>query len=433
MTALTRRQTVISMVILAAMFFIFGFVSWVNSILIPYFRIACELTHFQSYFVTFAFYIAYFVMAIPSGKLLDRVGFKRGIMYGFMMMAAGMFVFVPAALTRTFGIFLAGLFMIGTGLAVLQTAANPYVTIVGPIESAARRISIVGICNKLAGIISPLVFAAVILKASDAETFRLIEQGAFDPATKEAVLDELIRRVILPYSVLGAVLLAFGIFIRHSVLPEIDTTEGNATAEGGDDRKNIFSYPYLVLGALAIFFHVGSQVIAIDTLIQYAGSMGLDMLEAKVFPSFTLTCTMLGYILGIILIPRVISQKNALIVCTVLGLLLSLGVLFVHTPVTFLGHKVTASLLFLNALGLPNALIYAGIWPHAIRGLGRHTKTGSSLLIMGLCGNAIMPQIYGLVADKVSLAAGYWVLIPCYLYLIFYATYGYKIERWKRQ
>ena len=209
MTALTRRQTVISMVILAAMFFIFGFVSWVNSILIPYFRIACELTHFQSYFVTFAFYIAYFVMAIPSGKLLDKVGFKRGIMYGFMMMAAGMFVFVPAALTRTFGIFLAGLFMIGTGLAVLQTAANPYVTIVGPIESAARRISIVGICNKLAGIISPLVFAAVILKASDAETFRLIEQGAFDPATKAAVLDELIRRVILPYSVLGAVLLEF--------------------------------------------------------------------------------------------------------------------------------------------------------------------------------------------------------------------------------
>ena len=162
--------------------------------------------------------------------------------------------------------------------------------------------------------------------------------------------------------------------------------------------------------------------------------MGLDMLEAKVFPSYTLTCTMLGYILGIILIPRVISQKNALIVCTVLGLLLSLGVIFLHTPVTFFGHKVTLSLLLLNALGFPNALIYAGIWPHAIRGLGRHTKTGSSLLIMGLCGNAIMPQIYGLVADKVSLAAGYWVLIPCFIYLIFYATYGYKIERWtKRQ
>ncbi|MBR3501035.1 MAG: MFS transporter, partial [Bacteroidales bacterium] len=297
MTTLTRKQTVISMVILAAMFFIFGFVSWVNSILIPYFRIACELTHFQSYFVTFAFYIAYFVMAIPSGRLLDRVGFKRGIMYGFMFMAAGMFVFVPAALTRTFGIFLAGLFMIGTGLAILQTAANPYVTIVGPIESAARRISIVGICNKLAGIISPLVFAAVILKASDAETFRLIEQGAFDPATKAAVLDELIRRVIVPYSILGAALLAFGIFIKHSVLPEIDTTSDNTSADGGDDRKSIFSYPYLVLGALAIFFHVGSQVIAIDTLIQYAGSMGLDMLEAKVFPSYTLTCTMLGYIL----------------------------------------------------------------------------------------------------------------------------------------
>ena len=413
------------------MFFIFGFVSWVNSILIPYFRISCELTHFQSYFVTFAFYIAYFVMAIPSGKLLDRVGFKRGIMYGFMSMAVGMFVFVPAALTRTFGLFLCGLYLIGTGLAILQTAANPYVTIVGPIESAARRISIVGIFNKVAGIISPLVFAAVILKASDSQTFALIESGALDPVTKEAVLDELIRRVIVPYSILGTALLAFGIFIRHSVLPEIDTTADNSSA-GQEDRKSIFSYPYLVLGALAIFFHVGSQVIAIDTLIQYAGSMGLDMLEAKVFPSYTLTCTMLGYIMGIILIPRVISQKNALIVCTILGLLLSFGVLFVHTPVSFMGHNVTASLLFLNALGFPNALIYAGIWPHAIRNLGRHTKTGSSLLIMGLCGNAIMPQIYGLVADKVSLSAGYWVLIPCFLYLIFYSTCGYKIEKWTK-
>ncbi len=419
------------MVILGAMFFIFGFVSWVNSILIPYFRIACELTHFQSYFVTFAFYIAYFVMAIPSGKLLERVGFKRGIMYGFMVMALGMFTFIPAALSRTFGVFLAGLFMIGTGLAVLQTAANPYVTIVGPIESAARRISIVGICNKFAGIISPLVFAAVILRASDSETFALIESGALEAATKAAVLDELIRRVIVPYAVLGVTVLAFGIFIRYSVLPEIDTASDDKPLSDSD-RKSVFSYPYLVLGALAIFFHVGSQVIAIDTLIQYAGSMGLSMLEAKVFPSYTLTCTLLGYALGIVLIPKFLSQKNALIICTCLALALSLGVLFVHTPVTFFGHKVTASLLFLNALGFPNALIYAGIWPHAIRGLGRHTKMGSSLLIMGLCGNAVMPQIYGYIADRAGLAAGYWVLVPCFLYLIFYATYGYKIERWKK-
>lgn len=436
MTDSPRKTDVRSLLILAAMFFIFGFVSWVNSILIPYFRIACELTHFQSYFVTFAFYIAYFVMAIPAGKLLQKAGFKKGIMVGFLFMALGMYLFVPAALLRTFPLFLTGLFLIGTGLAILQTAANPYVTIIGPLESAARRISIVGICNKLAGILAPLVFAAVILKASDSGTFALIESGALEGEAKARVLDELIRRVIWPYTILGTGLLAFGIWIRYSFLPEIDPEQENAVPEGASDRKSVFSYPYLVLGALAIFFHVGSQVIAIDTLIQYAGTMGIDMLEAKVFPSYTLTCTMLGYLAGILLIPRFLSQKHALIGCTILGMALSLGAVLADVPVRFLGHEVNASLLFLNALGFPNALIYAGIWPLAIRNLGRHTKMGSSLLIMGLCGNAVMPQLYGFIADHASLRAGYWILIPCFAYLIWYAVHGHRIENWiswKRQ
>ena len=436
MTDSPRKTDVRSLLILAAMFFIFGFVSWVNSILIPYFRIACELTHFQSYFVTFAFYIAYFVMAIPAGKLLQKAGFKKGIMVGFLFMALGMYLFVPAALLRTFPLFLTGLFLIGTGLAILQTAANPYVTIIGPLESAARRISIVGICNKLAGILAPLVFAAVILKASDSGTFALIESGALEGEAKARVLDELIRRVIWPYTILGTGLLAFGIWIRYSFLPEIDPEQENAVPEGASDRKSVFSYPYLVLGALAIFFHVGSQVIAIDTLIQYAGTMGIDMLEAKVFPSYTPTCTMLGYLAGILLIPRFLSQKHALIGCTILGMALSLGAVLADVPVRFLGHEVNASLLFLNALGFPNALIYAGIWPLAIRNLGRHTKMGSSLLIMGLCGNAVMPQLYGFIADHASLRAGYWILIPCFAYLIWYAVHGHRIENWiswKRQ
>jgi Fucose permease len=297
-----QKTNIKSMMILAAMFFIFGFVSWVNSILIPYFRIACELTQFESYFVTFAFYIAYFVMAIPSGIVLGKAGYKNGIMAGFTLMAVGMFMFVPAALVREFYVFLIGLFLIGTGLALLQTAANPYITISGPIESAARRISIVGICNKLAGIISPLVFAAVILNQSDSETFALIGNGTLTGAAKEAVLDELIRRVIVPYAVLGAGMLLFGLLVKFSSMPEIEA-DGESSDEVSNDRNSVFSYPYLVLGAIAIFCHVGSQVIAIDTIINYADSMGVNMLEAKVFPSYTLTCTMIGYILGIFLIP----------------------------------------------------------------------------------------------------------------------------------
>ena len=430
-----QKQYFISLTILAGMFFIFGFVSWVNSILIPYFRIACELTHFESYFVAFAFYIAYFVMAIPSGILLKKVGFKRGIMYGFMLTALGAFLFVPAALVRQFEIFLIGLFSIGTGLAILQTAANPYVTIIGPIESAARRISIMGICNKFAGIISPLIFAASILKADDSELFSLIESGTLDAITKSAMLDELIQRVIVPYAILGGLLVLAGIGIRYSILPEINTDEQNATDEkenGHNSKKSIFDFPYLILGALAIFFHVGTQVIAIDTIINYANSMGIDLLEAKVFPSYTLACTMIGYILGILIIPKYVSQTKALIICTVLGLLLSFGVVFADFNVTLFGHQANISIFLLCALGFPNALIYAGIWPLSIHGLGKFTKTGSSLLIMGLCGNAILPLIYGYFAEVYDLRIGYWILIPCFLYLIFFATKGHKINSWKR-
>lgn len=430
-----QKQYFISLTILAGMFFIFGFVSWVNSILIPYFRIACELTHFESYFVAFAFYIAYFVMAIPSGILLKKVGFKRGIMYGFMLTALGAFLFVPAALVRQFEIFLIGLFSIGTGFAILQTAANPYVTIIGPIESAARRISIMGICNKFAGIISPLIFAALILKADDSELFSLIESGTLDAITKSAMLDELIQRVIVPYAILGGLLVLAGIGIRYSILPEINTDEQNATDEkenGHNSKKSIFDFPYLILGALAIFFHVGTQVIAIDTIINYANSMGIDLLEAKVFPSYTLACTMIGYVLGILIIPKYVSQTKALIICTILGLLLSFGVVFADFNVTLFGHQANISIFLLCALGFPNALIYAGIWPLSIHGLGKFTKTGSSLLIMGLCGNAILPLIYGYFAEVYDLRIGYWILIPCFLYLIFFATKGHKINSWKR-
>ena len=430
-----QKQYFISLTILAGMFFIFGFVSWVNSILIPYFRIACELTHFESYFVAFAFYIAYFVMAIPSGILLKKVGFKRGIMYGFMLTALGAFLFVPAALVRQFEIFLIGLFSIGTGLAILQTAANPYVTIIGPIESAARRISIMGICNKFAGIISPLIFAALILKADDSELFSLIESGTLDAITKSAMLDELIQRVIVPYAILGGLLVLAGIGIRYSILPEINTDEQNATDEkenGHNSKKSIFDFPYLILGALAIFFHVGTQVIAIDTIINYANSMGIYLLEANVFPSYTLACTMIGYVLGILIIPKYVSQTKALIICTILGLLLSFGVVFADFNVTLFGHQANISIFLLCALGFPNALIYAGIWPLSIHGLGKFTKTGSSLLIMGLCGNAILPLIYGYFAEVYDLRIGYWILIPCFLYLIFFATKGHKINSWKR-
>ena len=263
---LSQRDTWISIFIIGMLFFIFGFVSWVNAILIPYFKIACELTNFQSYLVTFAFYISYFLVSVPSSYLLKKTGFKKGMLIGFLAMSLGAFIFIPAALTRVYEIFLLGLFTIGVGLAILQTAANPYITVLGPKESAAQRISIMGIFNKGAGILAPLIFAAVILKATDTELFK--ELGTMNEIEKDAALDGFIRRVIVPYACVGTVLLGLGVFVRFSPLPEINTEqETPAVAAANVSKKSIFEFPHLILGALAIFLHVGTQVIAIDTII----------------------------------------------------------------------------------------------------------------------------------------------------------------------
>lgn len=429
-SSLTKRDTIISIFIIGLLFFIFGFVSWVNAILIPYFKIACELTHFKAYLVTFAFYISYFIMSVPSSYLLKKVGFKKGMMIGFWTMSVGAFIFVPAALTRTYEIFLVGLFTIGAGLAILQTAANPYITVLGPKERAAQRISIMGICNKGAGIIAPLLFAAVILKATDTDLFaQLANMGAGE---KNAALDELIRRVILPYTCVGIVLFGLGLMVRYSPLPEINTEHETAeVAAANMGKKSIFQFPYLILGAIAIFLHVGTQVIAIDTIIGYANSMNIPLMEAKVFPSYTLFATICGYIIGIITIPKFISQVNALRICTLLGTLLTLLIIFTKGQVTFLGHEADISIWFIVLLGLANSLVWAGIWPLALDGLGKFTKLGASVLIMGLCGNAIMPLFYGYFADMVDVRHAYWVLFPCYLYLVYYAVYGHKVKRWR--
>ncbi len=429
-SSLSKIQTRVSIAIVAVMFFIFGFVSWINAILIPYFKIGCELTNFQAYLVTFAFYISYFLISVPASFLLQKVGFKKGIMYGFWIMSIGAFIFIPAAYNRTYSVFLMGLFTLGAGLAILQTAANPYITILGPKERAAQRISIMGICNKAAGILAPLIFAAVVLRATDSDLFQNL--GTMNEAEKAVALDELILRVVKPYFVVGIVLFLIGLGIRFSPLPEVDTdSDGQEASESKSSKTSIFQFPHLILGAIAIFMHVGTQVIAIDTIIGYAGSMEIQLLEAKVFPSFTLAATICGYVLGIILMPKIISQVNALRFCTMLGLVLTILVIYARGEVNFMGLKADISIWFLVLLGLANSLIWAGIWPLALDGLGKFTKLGASILIMMLCGNAIMPLIYGHFADVYNVRLAYWILVPCYTYLVFYAAKGHQIRSWK--
>ncbi|RZK78397.1 MAG: glucose/galactose MFS transporter [Pedobacter sp.] len=405
-----------AIVIIGALFFVFGFVTWLNSVLIPYLKIACELTNFESYLVAFAFYIAYFVMALPSAWILKKTGFKKGMAIGLVIMALGALLFIPAALTRTYAIFLIGLFIQGTGLAVLQTASNPYITILGPVESAAKRISIMGICNKVAGSIAPLVLGAVTLSDADIIQQRILSMTAVEKAGE---LDLLASRVILPYVAIIVVLIVLAFLTAKSDLPEIDTDkEESSVAQSNTGKTSIMQFPHVLLGAFTLFLYVGVEVMAGDTVISYAISRGISTDDATNFTSVTLVCMIIGYLVGIACIPKYFSQQTALKASAMLGVVFAVLAIFIDS---------TWSVWFISLLGLANSLMWPAIWPLAINGLGRFTKTGASLLIMGISGGALLPLIYGYLADTTNTQQAYWIMVPCYLFIWYFAVYGHKV------
>lgn len=403
-------------VIIGILFFIFGFVTWLNSTLIPYLQIACELKTSEAVLVTFAFYISYAVMAFPSSWVLKKTGFKKGMMWGLVLMAIGALIFIPAANTRTYGLFLTGLFVIGTGLALLQTASNPYITILGPIESAAKRISVMGICNKGAGALAPLIMGAFLLKDSDA----LIEKLKTLDVTQKAVeLDALASRVIVPYIIIASVLIALSIFIYFSGLPEVKAEgEDDVHDATNSDGKTIFSFPYLWMGFIALFLYVGAEVMAGDIIQVYGKAIGISLDIAKHFTTYTMLGMLIGYLVGIVCIPKYLSQNAALKGSAILGILFTLLAIFTA------GYT---SILFIALLGLANALVWPAIWPLAIHGLGRFTKQGSALLVVAIAGGAVLPKLWAWLGDNVGYQQAFWILVPCYLFILYFGSYGYKL------
>ena len=414
-----RSNTTVAILILGALFFLFGFVTWINGPLMSYLKLACELKGpVVIFFVTFAFYIAYFVTALPMSWIMKRTGMKNGMMLGLFIMAVGALLFVPAAQQRAYPLFLIGLFTIGSGLSMLQTASNPYITVVGPIESAAARISIMGICNKAAGMLAPFVVGAILLgDASGIEN----ELETLTGAAREARLDELASRVIMPYLGMAGVLIILGIGIRYSPLPELAVEKEEALS--ASDGKTVFAFPHLLLGALAIFLYVGVEVLAGDGIGPYGRSLGIPLDEAKLFTSYTLAAMIVGYVIGIFCIPRFISQSKALLWSSVLGIALTVAIVLLP------GY---ASVLSIALLGLANALMWPAIWPLAIDGLGRHTKTGSALLIMGIAGGALLPLLYGWLGtfNAIGLQSAFWIMVPCYLFIGWYAVKGHQLKAW---
>ena len=412
-----QNQFDANILIIGALFFVFGFVTWLGSVLIPYLKIACELNTFESYFVAFSFYISYALMAIPSAWILKRTGYKKGMAMGLLLMASGTLLFIPAALTRQYLLFLVGLFVQGGGLTILQTASNPYVTLLGSRESAAKRISVMGICNGVAGVIAPLALGSVILSDADSFNARLVSLSG---AQKELLLNDLAHRVMVPYFMMMTVLLLLSLLIYFSQLPEIDADEEDlATNEANRGKDSVFQFPNLVLGVATLFLYVGVEVIAVDTIFGFAESQGIAVRTAKFFTSFTIFNMLIGYGIGIFCIPRFIQQPQALKYSAMAG------IVFFAVAISTTG---VVAVIFIGLLGLANSLVWPAVWPLALQGLGRFTKAGSSLLIMAIGGGAILPLLYGRLAQSFNPHAAYWVVLPTYIFILFYAVRGHKAK-----
>jgi glucose/galactose transporter len=368
--------------------------------------------------VASAFFAAYFIMAIPSSLILKKTGFKKGMSLGLLIMAVGAILFIPAAGARSYPLFLLGLFIIGTGLALLQTASNPYVTVLGPIESAAQRISIMGICNKIAGILAVFILGGIVLKDADALKAKLL---GLTGAAKEAQLNDIATRVVNPYIFIAVALAVLAAVIYFIKLPEIKDDDAVIDAAHPQGHTSVLQFPYLLLGALAIFFYVGVEVISYDTFAGFGEYLGYPLEKASKFASYTGYGLLLGYVLGIILIPKFISQQKALVSMVILSMILVLAAIFL---------KGMPAVICFALLGFSNAVMWPAIWPLAIEGLGKFTKIGAALLIMGIVGGAVLPPLYGKFSEMIgSRQSGYWLMIPCYLYILFFAVKGYMIGK----
>ena len=409
------------MFIIGVLFFIFGFVTWLNGSLIPFLKIILDLNDFEALFVTFAFYISYTVMALPMAALLEKTGYKNGMAIGLGVMAVGSLLFIPSALMANYGLFLLALFTLGTGLTILQTASNPYIVLIGPLKSAAMRISVMGLVNKSAGVLAPLVFTALIFSGiGSTENLSTLET------------EDLALRLVTPYIAMTLVLISLIAFVKLSSLPELAFKTDSA------DNKSIFSYPRVVLGALALFFYVGVEVIAGDTIGLYAQNIGL--INATALTSYTMAFMVMGYLVGVFFIPKFISQEKALVGSSIFGILLIVGVVFSSTT----SHSISQilwgwsavatlpnSVTFVALLGLSNALVWPTIWPLALEGLGKNTAKGSALLIMAISGGAILPLAFGKISQlSADMQTSYLLGILCYLFILFYALKWRKMNSW---
>jgi FHS family L-fucose permease-like MFS transporter len=412
-----RSSSLLPMTIIGVLFFIMGFFTWLNGPLISFVKVAFTLDDINAFLVPFSFYLSYFVLALPAGAALKRTGMKRGMALGLFIMAIGAVLFGEFVRIRIYPGALIGLFVIGAGLSLLQTAANPYISILGPIDSAAQRIAIMGICNKFAGGLAPLAFGALVMSGIDTFLNRATHMVA--GPTREGLLNEFAARVFWPYMIMAGLLVLLAIWILLSSLPDVKPSGADNERSIRDGKSGIFSFPHLWLGVLCLFLYVGVEVMAGDAINTYGQGFGLPLRVTSHFTTYTMFAMLAGYLFGSMMIPRFISQQRYLAASAVLGILFAIGAFATH------GYL---SVAFVAALGFANAMMWPAIFPLAIKGLGSHTEQGSALLIMGIVGGALVPQAFVHLKQHIDFQLSFvLVIVPCYLYILYYGLRGHAV------
>ncbi|MBP6065871.1 glucose/galactose MFS transporter [Bacteroides sp.] len=397
----STKNFALPLAFIGIMFFAIGFALGINSFLIPVLQGSLGITSAESYLIIAATFVPFLIFGYPASMTIKKIGYKRTMSLSFLMFAVAFGLFIPSASYESFHLFLFAAFVSGTANAFLQASVNPYITILGPIDSAAKRISIMGICNKLAWPVAPAFLAFLIGKSMN---------------------DTVISDLFLPFYVIIAVFIVLGLISLMAPLPEV-----KAAGEDGNDEENacpyaakktsVWQFPHLLLGCLALFLYVGVETVSLGTLVDYAASLGLP--NPEIYASVSPIGIVIGYICGIIFIPKYISQATALKICSVIAIVGSL--LVVITPADI-------SIYFLALLALGCSLMWPALWPLAMADLGKFTKAGSSLLIMAMAGGAVIPTLFGYFKDIAGAQNAYWVCLPCFVFILYYGIAGYKIR-----
>lgn len=395
-----KKTLIVPMIIIGSMFAVLGFALGINAFFVPFVKEAFNISITMSYLVMTATFLAFVVFGLPSGVIIKKFGYKRGMIVAFLIMAIGFYLIVPAAKIVSFPLLLLALFVSGMGQALLTGAVNTYVTILGPEESAASRIAMMGICSKTFYAVASLMLAVFM-----------------------DLVNVQIEDTILPFYIISGVLVVMGFLYYFTPLPEIkaageeESSDSSEVSISANSKTSIFQFPHLLLGVFAIFFDIGLEYLALGTINDYATILNMPSPENYVW--FVSVGMVIGYLAGVIFIPKIVSQGTALLLSTISGIVITIAIVI---------FPVTVSIYLVAFLGLANALMWPAIWPLAIADLGKFTKMGSSLLVTGITGGAFLPLLFGYFADIASHQIAYLVCVPAYLYIMYYALFGSRIR-----